>query len=687
MKKNFLFAVVGVAVSLLGFLTIHATPAFAAAGFASGAHGCGFNSPVIITPGTVQAGGVVSVEVDFELQCPSGTDSVGNVYEQKSNLTYPLGGSWAVASLSPDICDGSGVCLGTFTVDPSVAAGTYYFCGYINQIILPAQGGSPAQHIPAQTECSPIIVTPAAPTVSLTSSANPITLGSSITLTWSSTNATSCAASSNSVAGGWSGAEPASGASTDTPSAVGTATYTLTCTGPGGNTTVITSVIVNAAAAVPAPAGTITFSSENSQLNTIGVPAQWDINDAGTAGAVDVCTEPGATCSGMSESYANQLAQDPSNLSNTFGDISVPQASVALGNSVPVNLYSFDSIQRAPSVQEKGGVIDSLLSLTKDIFGSTAEAWTPLAANPLQQLLLPNGTVNFVILWDPNADMSLSQSTLSPSATAGGSSVSNTISVTNTGAPGSTLTWTATVNASSSSWLSASPSADANGVTNGASGNASDNVTISANPSSLSAGAYSGTIEFDGYSKDDTGNPQLISKQILTVNFTVNSAVGGGSTAGYNCSNGNSCVYVNSGATYPDPGGAASCAAACNGGGNGNPGNGNPGNGGAAPVCTLSATPGTVIIPQQSTLSYNCSGVTSCSISGGSISSPIKISGNASNIVNGTTNVSPTTNSTYTISCSGPGGSTSATAVVNVGNTTICESNPGGVNCPGAEKN
>ncbi len=62
-------------------------------------------------------------------------------------------------------------------------------------------------------------------------SANPptVTSGGSSTLTWSSTNATSCTAS-----GGWTGTKAISGTLAVTPSI--TTTYTLTCSGPGGST-------------------------------------------------------------------------------------------------------------------------------------------------------------------------------------------------------------------------------------------------------------------------------------------------------------------------------------------------------------------------------------------------------------------------------------------------------------------
>jgi len=69
------------------------------------------------------------------------------------------------------------------------------------------------------------------PTVSIAADPSTIYLGQPSTLTWSSTNATSCTAS-----GAWSGSKPLSGSEVVTPPDLGTYTYTLTCTNEGGTT-------------------------------------------------------------------------------------------------------------------------------------------------------------------------------------------------------------------------------------------------------------------------------------------------------------------------------------------------------------------------------------------------------------------------------------------------------------------
>lgn len=71
----------------------------------------------------------------------------------------------------------------------------------------------------------------AAPAVSISAAPNAVTAGGSTLLTWSSSNAASCAAT-----GAWSGAKATSGSQTIN-SISATSSYTLSCTGTGGSTT------------------------------------------------------------------------------------------------------------------------------------------------------------------------------------------------------------------------------------------------------------------------------------------------------------------------------------------------------------------------------------------------------------------------------------------------------------------
>ena len=81
--------------------------------------------------------------------------------------------------------------------------------------------------------------TPTAPAPSVSLSANPtsVIIGSESTLTWSSSNASSCSAS-----GAWSGSRATSGSESVTISAVGNTNFTLACTGDGGSRSATVSI-------------------------------------------------------------------------------------------------------------------------------------------------------------------------------------------------------------------------------------------------------------------------------------------------------------------------------------------------------------------------------------------------------------------------------------------------------------
>lgn len=95
-----------------------------------------------------------------------------------------------------------------------------------------------------------------APTVTISASPDTIMVGSSSTLTWSSTDATSCTAS-----GSWGGSRATSGSLVVTPSPAGTKTYTLTCSGPGGSAASSATLTVN-----QPPPNIISFTTDKTEV-------------------------------------------------------------------------------------------------------------------------------------------------------------------------------------------------------------------------------------------------------------------------------------------------------------------------------------------------------------------------------------------------------------------------------------
>jgi hypothetical protein len=146
------------------------------------------------------------------------------------------------------------------------------FLALINVLVAACGGGSGGNSGTA---------VPVAPTLTLAASS--IVAGSSTTITWSSADATSCAAS-----GTWSGTLAASGSQTITPTAAGTFIYELTCANSAGSSKPSTATLTALHA--------MYYGSSNYQFTT-GIAAQtltpnvsslkdWSITPALPAGLV-----------------------------------------------------------------------------------------------------------------------------------------------------------------------------------------------------------------------------------------------------------------------------------------------------------------------------------------------------------------------------------------------------------------
>lgn len=145
---------------------------------------------------------------------------------------------------------------------------------------------------------------PPPPTVSISASPTTIFRGQSSTLTWSSTNATSCSAS-----GDWSGTKATTGTEAVTPTTTGTKTFTLACTGAGGSasasaTATVNAPVVNSVSVAPTTAtlpvaGQQQFSATVQGTGSFDPSVTWQVNgvtggDAtlGTISASGLYTSP-----------------------------------------------------------------------------------------------------------------------------------------------------------------------------------------------------------------------------------------------------------------------------------------------------------------------------------------------------------------------------------------------------------
>lgn len=217
------------------------------------------------------------------------------------------------------------------------------------------------------------------PTVSLTAAPiTPITLGQSLMLTWSSTNATSCTASSSPTESDWAGAKATSGSQAATPGVTGTETYTLTCSGAGGTVPASVSVTVNSSSAGPT-IGSI--FPQSIYLDQEGAVNKVQINGSGFL--------PGC------------VLHD-----SLFGDTTLPSASNP--NQIVVDL-SFDTPHYSPgwvtfSVSCPGGASNSAslpfvgnqntlaLSASGELYQLDQAQGAPAGQNGFVRIFNPNGT-------------------------------------------------------------------------------------------------------------------------------------------------------------------------------------------------------------------------------------------------------------------------------------------------------
>jgi hypothetical protein len=164
--------------------------------------------------------------------------------------------------------------------------------------------------------------------VTISAAPTTITVGQSSTLTWSSTNATSCTASC-----AWSGAQATSGTVSESPMATGTSTYTLTCNGAGGSANAAAALTVNAAAPTVTlsinptsitlgQSATLTWSSTNATSCTASgawsgpQPTSGTLTVTPTAAGADSYT---LSCSGAAAATAMSVVNET---------VTVPQTTV-----------------------------------------------------------------------------------------------------------------------------------------------------------------------------------------------------------------------------------------------------------------------------------------------------------------------------------------------------------------------
>ena len=207
-------------------------------------------------------------------------------------------------------------------------------------LLLASCGGGSGGGTSAAPASNPVIV-------SVGASPTALTVGQPTTLTWSSSNATSCQAS-----GAWGGTVAVSGTRIVTPSAVGTFTYTLSCNGVAGST----SVVVAAAPAVPtvslsfAPASVqagkaSTLSWSTTDATSCTASGAWAGNRA-TSGSVAITPAIAGTytyslnCTGAGGNASGSVALGVTDLTGNMAPVVIDSGPAGVGGIINVPFVS-----------------------------------------------------------------------------------------------------------------------------------------------------------------------------------------------------------------------------------------------------------------------------------------------------------------------------------------------------------
>ena len=483
----------------------------------------------------------------------------------------------------------------------------------------------------------------AQPTITLTAQPSTVGHGQNSTLTWSSTDATVCAAS-----GGWSGAMPPSGTQ-DTGALLASTDYDLSCTGPGG--TAAQSVTVTVDSVVPS----VTLSASPSTIvSGESATIAWSSTDASTCTASDGWSGDRATsgsastgalrdsvtytlsCTGAGGTASQSATVTVSGGSNSRAPtvtFSASPSTIVNGANTTLTWSSADAAgctasgawsgAKATSGSQSSGALTSSASFTLSCSGAggtasqtatvTVRSPSPavtLSANPASVSKGANSTLT----WSSSNATSCTGSNgwSGALATNGSKSVgpvnaATTYKISCTG-PGGSATQGTTVGVIApmpTVSLSVSPSTVVSGSSAQLTWSSTDATSCSASGSWSGAKATSGT--------ESTSALSAAATYVL-------SCTGAGGTAKQSVS-----------ATVTTP---------------------------ASVTVSLSASPANVASRSSSTLNWNSANASSCTASGGWTGSK-SVSGSAST-------GALTATQTYTLNCSGTGGSASDSVTVTV---------------------
>ena len=275
--------------------------------------------------------------------------------------------SWTTTNATSCTTSGTGTWPGTWSnaniASGSVTTGTLTTTGTLNYVLTCTGAGG------SSTATAAVTISAPPPTVTLAANPTSVVSGSTTTLSWTTTNATSCT-TSGPWSGTWSNANIASGSKASTALTASSNTFVLTCTGAGGLATTKTVTVsvtqptiafANATYSVAPSAGSITLTVART--------------GSGVASTVNYATsQPGSTADFTAKSGT---------LSWAAGDTATKSFSVAI-NTAGVGGTSFTVTLSSAT----GATLTSPTTATVNITAVTtsanwsAEVWSAAYQSP-----------------------------------------------------------------------------------------------------------------------------------------------------------------------------------------------------------------------------------------------------------------------------------------------------------------
>lgn len=266
-----------------------------------------------------------------------------------SSVAYGAQTSLIWSSINADQCEGSGAwsgvvaTSGTHQTEDLTADRAY-------TLTCTGTGGTVVASVTVSVAAPP--ATPLTPVVTFSAEPASVSYLANAVLTWSSTNATSCSAS-----GAWSGSKPTSGSATLT-ALTATASYTLNCSGDGGDSSTVLTIMVQAPLApvltFDASPATVAYNASStltwSAANIVSCTASdaWSgsktSSGSQTLGALTSTATYTLTCSGAGGSIAKSVTVTVGAPPAPTVTLSANPASVAYNGSTTVTWSSTAAI-------------------------------------------------------------------------------------------------------------------------------------------------------------------------------------------------------------------------------------------------------------------------------------------------------------------------------------------------------